>query len=1020
MTTTHTTTHIVSAALAVLVALAGAAFAVFSVSDHAGAWHCTLSADPSEVVRGESVTLTWDAANDVSYVTIDGIDGEFPQDGSTTVTPEKTTTYVARTHVDWTEDTLKCKTTVTVVEPEAPVCTLSADVASVEVGDAATLTWTSEHADAVIADGFVAPELSGSVVVSPTEATTYSATFTGAGGEVTCDTHIDVEVPQEEEPTPPTCPLSGGTIVEFSNTRLLSGRGADRARGTAVPVTLEAGTYKVELVAWDGYNSRVSVTQPTEQYQVVLGDVYTGASSDVPDLVREATTRDVVNDELTLSSPVSSVYPIHATPESTDTPNSVVPICASFEKLEKPEPVAPACPLTDGYIVEFSDTRLLSGRGHAKARGADVAIAIPAGTYEVELVGWDGYNTRVNVTQPLEQYKVVLGSVHTGASSDVPDMVREATTRDVVNTELVLSEAVSSVYAKHAFWESTDTPNSIVPICAAFKKQEEPTPAPVCEVIVADTIIDLGASTTLTWTSEHTVSTSFDQGIGSTTMGGSQGVSPTETTTYTGTFVGENGDTIACDATVTVVEEPEAPVCSLTVSPASITTESAEVTVSWSSQNTVSGSIDQNIGSVELNGSTTTTPGGAKTYTATFLGENGDEVTCSDNVVFTKSGGGGGGGGGGRGVCLNCDDDDDDDTGGGGGGGGGGTTDPNPEPEVTVASRVVKATPGTFITLDQVPYTGFEASPLVTALFWAGLFALSMVLSYVLVVKNSLGALVGALVGGSADGTPGYRDELVRAHTYHAQSFDGVSDNGGGSVDVEGRAQQEGILFSPEAQVRVARIVAEEGESVLDELFALAKKGYQSEDGWILLSKDRTETLLSKRGSGTPETPASAAPAAGSPLAAALSTLTGEEQPAASPAPRPQAAPAAQQQAAASAPTAAPAPVMPRTSTSADVATFVRWIVEGKQQEVYEYLRSASSVAVLIGEVVRELDEVYKNRIEGGREPKLELVQLTASWSNPDFEAVIGTLVESVDYSYQSSRIGTKVALAKLFERFGK
>jgi hypothetical protein len=74
---------------------------------------------------------------------------------------------------------------------------------------------------------------------------------------------------------------------------------------------------------------------------------------------------------------------------------------------------------------------------------------------------------------------------------------------------------------------------------------------------------------------------------------------------------------------------------------------------------------------------------------------------------------------------------------------------------------------------------------------------------------------------------------------------------------------------------------------------------------------------------------------------------------------------------------------------------------------------------MFIGELVRKLDDIYKNRLEGNHNPDPVLAGKTATWSNGDFEKVLGILVECIDYSYSSTRIGTKVALAKAFEYFG-
>ncbi|MBW2608362.1 MAG: hypothetical protein JRD05_12090 [Deltaproteobacteria bacterium] len=64
-----------------------------------------------------------------------------------------------------------------------PEVTLSADPATIYVGQSSTLSWTSTHADTcTIEPGIGSVDLSGSITVSPAETTTYTITATGTGG----------------------------------------------------------------------------------------------------------------------------------------------------------------------------------------------------------------------------------------------------------------------------------------------------------------------------------------------------------------------------------------------------------------------------------------------------------------------------------------------------------------------------------------------------------------------------------------------------------------------------------------------------------------------------------------------------------------------------------------------------------------------------------------------------------------------------------------------------------------------
>ena len=74
-----------------------------------------------------------------------------------------------------------------------PTVTLTASPSSVERGEQTTLTWTTTDTMSLLIDsgiGNVAD--SGSLVISPRESTTYTATATGPGGEATATTRVTV------------------------------------------------------------------------------------------------------------------------------------------------------------------------------------------------------------------------------------------------------------------------------------------------------------------------------------------------------------------------------------------------------------------------------------------------------------------------------------------------------------------------------------------------------------------------------------------------------------------------------------------------------------------------------------------------------------------------------------------------------------------------------------------------------------------------------------------------------------
>src|SRR6185312_14125368 len=88
--------------------------------------------------------------------------------------------------------------------PKAVSATLSANPTSIEAGQSATLTWSTENATDVALDGNKV-DPSGSQTVSPTQTTTYHLTAKGAAGTQEATAQITVAAPTPT-PTPVATP----------------------------------------------------------------------------------------------------------------------------------------------------------------------------------------------------------------------------------------------------------------------------------------------------------------------------------------------------------------------------------------------------------------------------------------------------------------------------------------------------------------------------------------------------------------------------------------------------------------------------------------------------------------------------------------------------------------------------------------------------------------------------------------------------------------------------------------------
>lgn len=181
----------------------------------------------------------------------------------------------------------------------------------------------------------------------------------------------------------------------------------------------------------------------------------------------------------------------------------------------------------------------------------------------------------------------------------------------------------------------TVTGNGFTSHCSATITVQAPPPpppsAPICTLSASPISITLGNGSTLSWTTTNATSVVITS-IGSVALNGSRVVTPSGTTTYTLTATG-NGGTVNCVKTITVTNvppPPNAPVCTLTASPTTLTQGNAGSLI-WTTTNASSVRITS-IGGVEMNGSRTISPSVSTTYTLTATG-NGGTVNCVASVT---------------------------------------------------------------------------------------------------------------------------------------------------------------------------------------------------------------------------------------------------------------------------------------------------------------------------------------------------------------------------------------------------
>lgn len=791
---------------------------------------CTLDANPTSILNGENSTLTW-TTNNVHTVSINQGIGTVVEDGNRNVSPTQTTTYTLTATGDG--GTVTCEDTVTVTEPPAPVCTLDASPNSIDQGESSKLTWTTDNATQVSIDqsiGTVA--LDGSKDVFPTQTTTYTLTATGNGKTVTCADTVTVT----QEPDAPICEL----FVDPNQ------------------VTL-GGNARVE---WDSTNvTHILITEAIEgQSETTFQDT-------------NATQGSVV-----ITPTATTTY------EGTFTGPGGIVMCEDTVTVVPPVVEPLLCTLdTDPNSFPFG--------------GGTTTLA------------WTTDNAdSVSIDQGI-------GSVNLDGSLD----------RNVTNDTAFTLTATRGNETKQ---------------CVAIVDVGEEQTSPQCNsfTVTPNELSDEG-TVTLEWDTSFADNVTINNGIGSVSADGSATTTVGTTTTFTLT-ASDGEESAQCQATVTILPPESGLSCdAFSINPGSLPRGGGDVTLSWSTTGATQVSINQGIGSVDPDGSRNVNVTESATFQLT-ASDGVDTVTCN-TTVSVDTGGGGGGGGSSRPRCdlfeasdevftlgdeitlrwetrrgreltieedgdeiFSTDDDDEVDE---------GEIEVRPddenarytltvergsrrdtctlninadEPDITVLSA--RDRQPTIIPLTDIPYTGFDAGPTLTALFYTLLALWSLAIAYVLVVKR--GTVFGFALPEGNRMVHSY-ESVIPHREYRAQSTMTVaepvatipvreatpfaphnlpiveSDETDESDDseteeeadedtldaddevltqIENRAHAENVLLSSD----VLRAVSEQGETmdekliVLTEVISRAKATFPREDGWIILNRERMHQLF--------------------------------------------------------------------------------------------------------------------------------------------------------------------------------
>ncbi len=137
-------------------------------------------------------------------------------------------------------------------------------------------------------------------------------------------------------------------------------------------------------------------------------------------------------------------------------------------------------------IVEFQEgsKKLFANDDEAHAM-IETTVSISSGAYDVTLVSYDGYSSRVTTSPQLdESWFAILKNTgtevaRTSAIGDLADSIAYASLTEQVEGNFIIASDIDSVVAYHAAYKNSDSSNSVDPVCAVFDKIEEPEPVTI-------------------------------------------------------------------------------------------------------------------------------------------------------------------------------------------------------------------------------------------------------------------------------------------------------------------------------------------------------------------------------------------------------------------------------------------------------------------------------------------------------------------------------------------------------------
>ena len=848
------------------------------------------------ITVGSSITLSWSTSG-YSSVTING--ETVSNSGTKTFTNiQSNTTYtlVAKT----SDGKSGCTPTVVVtcVPPVVvpnPTCEILPRTQTIFSGQTANLSWTTTNASSTTLSGFGLVSNNGTrTTPALTANTNYILTVTGTNGHVL---QCEADVLVQPKPTVKYCELTLQKEVssttanpgdELTYTIKIRNTGTADCTGGGVKIldvhdanltyvsethtsNLNAGygnipvyTAATKTLTWNG-----NTLTPGEEGTIVWkGKVKENLACDTTTVIHntaKATAYELNN---------FTNWAFSNTVETSVHKACYIPVaqCDAFTvsptTIKRGESATLAWSTTNASRVVIDNAI-----GEVSATGTYSIAPLATTTYMLTAYGVNDQKNTCTVTIGVEQPPVVIDAPKCEAFTATPaslpvgggDVVLTWATKNAGTVSI--SPTIGIVAANgsttigitttQTFTLTTSNASSsdscVVTVPVQPPVVTEPlTCAANVTLSASPTRISRGGEATLTWTTTGVTGVSFDNGITATGLSGSTVVSPSDSTTYT--LTATNGtQTINCPVPVTVETGggggggSSAPRCELSISDNKINAGD-EVVLTWNSTRATDITLEDETEDEVL----VTTTGLLSSAKSRLLD---GKITVSPDqdttyVLTVKRGS----------TTRKC------------------TVDVELDNNVVVKEIRDQQPLVSGIALTQVPYTGFEAGPILTLLFYTLLMAWALYIAYLLVIKRDvLGGLQFAAA--KTPNTPRFIPEQIRPDVFvasvkapempistlptnlptgtpavgyanHVEEV-AVAAVASHQIDesemtkIENHAHQQRVLLSSDA---IRHFIAttnsvSERTIALDQVIVAAKAQFPAEDGWVVLNEKRMQDL---------------------------------------------------------------------------------------------------------------------------------------------------------------------------------